>query len=448
MNDETQIVDEAPLERKRFPVMQALKRYASLSSLLRVLGAGVLITSVSMFLFKGWSSSDDIERYLMLLAHTVVLAVTGVIIGHWVRESKGARLFLSLALVSTVVNFAVLAGLVYSQVQWDAGFTHYPRFATWDAGSPAAALVAAGAGLALLAPVSWFSFMALARRSAGQLTGIFMLSGLVLLLPVRETGYVAVAAVLLTLLLMSCTIRARRLDNTLSTAEGRFARLIPYLVPLLMVGRGMFLYGAGFMMFTTISALVFLVLRQLSLDPGCPRGARILLNRLSLLPAASTACGVTGVLLENQWLHETMWIPTIVIAAASLLMEISLRAPAGGAGYRRLAALVVTAGLLGNLWEHPEIHTALMCSVAGLVTTILGFTDKQRLVLVSGLAAFLAGTAYQCVVAFSIFDLGSWSALAIVGIIAIVAGSLLERHGVVIRARLSNWRQSFQHWEN
>jgi len=57
--------------------------------------------------------------------------------------------------------------------------------------------------------------------------------------------------------------------------------------------------------------------------------------------------------------------------------------------------------------------------------------------------AFLAGVAWQCYAAFRVFDFGSWTTLAILGIAAIVAGSLLERYGAIMGARLANWRQSW-----
>ena len=168
-------------------LMQSAFSYATLSNLLRVLGAGVLVASVSIFLMKGWSTGNDIQRYLMLLAHTVLLGVTGLGIGYWIRESKGARLFLALSLVSAVVNFAVLGGLIYSQVQWDNGLSLYPGFARWQACFLISFFTTAGAALMLLVPVSWIAFLTLARRSALPLTLLFLASGSLLLIPIRQT---------------------------------------------------------------------------------------------------------------------------------------------------------------------------------------------------------------------------------------------------------------------
>ena len=99
-----------------------------------------------------------------------------MVVGSWSKESKGARLSLGLFLLSAVVNFALLGGLVYSRVQWDGGLAFYPSFATWTADFFTEAIAITAVACALLTPVAWFSFMALARRCARPLTGLFMLS--------------------------------------------------------------------------------------------------------------------------------------------------------------------------------------------------------------------------------------------------------------------------------
>lgn len=439
--------DPAP-ERRRFAVMETIRHYTSLSSLLRTLGAGILIASVSMFLFNGWSSSDDVQRYLMLLAQTLVLTAAGVVIGWWVKEGKGARLFLSLSLISGVVNFAVLGGLVYSQVHWDDALMHYPYFARWDGQSPTTALITAGVGWALMVPVAAVAFMVLARRSAWRFTPLFMLAGAAFLVPVRDTAYIAAIVGILTVIMLQQVVRAKHRDKTLATPEGRFARLVLFSMPAVIVGRGMYLYGVDALTLTVVSALAFLALRQISLDPKLEARGRVAINRVSVLPAAFTALGIEWLAMGNAWLPHAMWIPVGVIIGAGLLLEISTRSPSGGAGYRRLAALVLTLGMLGNLLQNAGVDTALVSTVIGLLVSSVGYSDKQRFVFASGLLTFLVGVGYQCWMAFEVFNLGSWSALAIVGIVAIVSGSVLERHGAILKARFTNWRHSLQQWQN
>ena len=198
--------------------------------------------------------------------------------------------------------------------------------------------------------------------------------------------------------------------------------------------------------FAVVSALAFLVLRQLSLDPGLGTRSRDTLNRLSTIPAATGAVGLAGFVSENGLLGNPFLIPVFAFAWAVPLLEISMRALTGGAGYRRLAGLAATLCVVANLVVTPGLHSALISTLTGLTVTILGYSERTRSVFASGLIAFLAGVAYQCYTAFESFDLTSWSMLAVIGMIAIVSGSILERYGAILKARLSNWRQSFQEW--
>ena len=66
--------------------------WRSLPALLRSLGAATVVAAVSIFLLQGWDQGNDVQRYLILLAHTVGLAGLGFASGRWIGESKGARL--------------------------------------------------------------------------------------------------------------------------------------------------------------------------------------------------------------------------------------------------------------------------------------------------------------------------------------------------------------------
>ncbi|MBT8441752.1 MAG: hypothetical protein KJO76_05135, partial [Gammaproteobacteria bacterium] len=113
-------------------IMASVKNFATVSEALRILGAAVLLSSMSMFLLQGWNEGNDINRYLMLLAQTGLLAGAGFAMSHGLGEAKGARVFFGLALISIPANFTILGALLYSVIQWDGGLTTYPSFATWQ----------------------------------------------------------------------------------------------------------------------------------------------------------------------------------------------------------------------------------------------------------------------------------------------------------------------------
>ncbi|RLA30822.1 MAG: hypothetical protein DRR11_12410, partial [Gammaproteobacteria bacterium] len=113
-------------------VMQSVRNFASLSEALRMVGAAVLLASMSVFLMQGWNDGNDISRYLLLLAQTGLLTAAGFAMSHGLKETKGARIFFGLSLVSIPANFTILGALLYSVFQWDGGLSTYPGYATWQ----------------------------------------------------------------------------------------------------------------------------------------------------------------------------------------------------------------------------------------------------------------------------------------------------------------------------
>jgi hypothetical protein len=50
--------------------------------------------------------------------------------------------------------------------------------------------------------------------------------------------------------------------------------------------------------------------------------------------------------------------------------------------------------------------------------------------------------------AIHMFNLGSWGSLAGLGVAAILVASTLERHGAMIKSKMTTWTQRFKQWEN
>lgn len=427
--------------------VNSLFSFNALTGLLRILGATVLIASVSIFLLQGWESGNDVQRYLLLLAHTVLLAGTGFASGHWIKESKGARLFLALALISVSVNFAILGGLLYSQLQWDSALVAYPDFATWRAEDLSLALITTGGALLLLGPVAWLGFMALARRSAAQLTVLYLLGNAVLLVPVRGSAVIGILIVVATLGILAQVSRASRHDATLRTNEGLFARAVQFLPVGIILSRSLYLYATDAFLTTVAALVVFIVLRQISRQMDGTSAIRTTLEFFSVIPAGFAAAGLAAV-VDDVWTRaDSFELPVFTLSLAALIVEISLRCSGRGAGYRRIASVIVAAGMLANLFMFGNVATAAMCLVAGIAVTVYGYSVQQRLIFGLGLLTLLLGLGHQVGYAVEMFDLGSWGSLALLGIIAIVSGSMLERHGADIKLRFKNWRQRFQSWD-
>jgi uncharacterized membrane protein YecN with MAPEG domain len=254
-------------------IMQSVRNFATLSEALRILGAGVILASMSVFLLQGWSQGNDISRYLLLLAQTGLLAAAGFAMSHIVKETKGARLFFGLALVSIPANFTILGALLYSVFQWDGGLTAYPGYADWRIEDVASIGVTMGAAMFVLVPVTLFCFAIMARHSAKSLSLHFLALNALLLLPIRSSmlaGTIALVGVLYALYVMSKLTKENR---ALKTGEGKFA-LATLFIPLgIILFRSMYFYQVDSLMIAMVGMVLFLSARQASLFPD--RSARL-----------------------------------------------------------------------------------------------------------------------------------------------------------------------------
>ena len=132
---------------------------------------------------------------------------------------------------------------------------------------------------------------------------------------------------------------------------------------------------------------------------------------------------------------------------AAMIFKISLRAAEDGPSYRRIAAVVVTVGLLANLALYEGGVAAILCLLTGIGVLICGYLMEQRLILGMGLTMLIAGFSFQIQYAITAFNLGSWGSLAVLGVVAILAGSAIERHGARLKFHLAQWGQRFREWD-
>ena len=54
-----------------------IKQFATLSRMLRIIGAFSVVASMSVFLLQDWGNSNDLHRYYLLLSQSVLLAIGG-----------------------------------------------------------------------------------------------------------------------------------------------------------------------------------------------------------------------------------------------------------------------------------------------------------------------------------------------------------------------------------
>jgi len=417
---------------------------AWLPNLLRWLGAGALIIAMYSFLMKGWHQDNDLQRYWFLLGHTAALALIGVLCGRYLKEGKGARLLLSLALVSVPANFAILGGFILSNMP-SSETVLYPDYVAWSVASLADALWVSMVALALMLPVIWLGFVVLYRRMGRELAGLFLVSNVLLLVPLRDSLLVGGSVLLLALIILVLSQRISRHCLVAKTEEGRLALALQFLPLAVMAGRSVWLYSANEFVFFTLAAVMVVAVRQVAVSLQTSRKVRISLELLSLI--LTIVAGVaTGALIESLHFSEELSVIAAMFVMSGLMYELSMRAVWAAAFYRGLALFMLVAGASLNTFVFNTLETALLSVVVGIGASLWAYKTQQLKLLVVGLSLVLLSVLEQVLGLVQFFNFGGWLSLALMGISAIVIASVLESRSALIKpwwvakkAKFANW---------
>ena len=423
-------------------VMQSVRNFATLSEALRILGAAVILASMSVFLLQGWSEGNDISRYLLLLTQTGLLAAAGFAMSHMVKETKGARIFFGLALVSIPANFTILGALLYSVFQWDGGLATYPGYASWRIEEVASIGVTLGGAMLVLLPVTLICFTIMARHSAKTLSLHFLVVNALLLLPIRSSLAAGTVGLLGVLYALHVIGKVTQSDRALKTGEGKFA-LATLFIPLgIILFRSLYFYQVDSLMVAMVSMVLFLLARQASLFPD--RNARLasFLELLSWPLAISVALAVTDAFEPGA--ATGLKAPLFAAVYSALALDIMWRTDS-----RVLAKMVgvsislfVALSFTFSVAISPSALTALFSLAAGVMLLLWGLAGRKPLTSIAGVVTVIAGVSFGFDDIVQLIVTSSWIDLAIFGASAIALGSVIDRHGVVIKLRLTKWFDS------
>jgi hypothetical protein len=437
--------EEIVMSTSRFSVdsvMRSVRNFATLSEALRILGAGVILASMSVFLLQGWNDGNDIRRYLLLLTQTGLLAAAGFAMSHIVKETKGARLFFGLALVSIPANFTILGALLYSVFQWDGGLTAYPGYADWRIEDVASIGVTMGAAMLVLVPVTLFCFAIMARHSAKSLSAHFLALNALLLLPIRSSmlaGTIALVGVLYALYVMGKLTQENR---ALKTGEGKFA-LATLFIPLgIILFRSMYFYQVDSLMIAMVGMVLFLSARQASLFPDRSARLAMALEIISWPLAMIIALAVTDAFAPA--LVSGLGAPLFAITYAALALDVIRRT---GSSFlaRTMGASISIAVALSFTFSvamTSTAMTALFSVAAGTMLLLWGAAARRLMTIIAGLVTLGAGALFGFDAIVQLIITSSWVDLAIFGASAIALGSIIDRHGVALKLRITRWYES------
>ncbi len=420
-------------------VLRSIKEFATVSEVLRIFGAAIMVASMSVFLLQGWSEGNDIQRYLKLLTQTGLLAAGGFLLSYLLREYKGARLFFGLALLSVPANFTILGGLIYSLFLGSGISPQYPQFASWIVSdSISIGWVLAGA-MAVLIPVTLLGLNIMARRSARPLSITFLMMNALLLIPLRDSwvvGGMLVAAILIPGWVM---MKRYFTDPTLATGEGRYALLLLLVPAGLLLGRNLFLYQLDVLLGFMACTSLYVASRQYGLLTK-PESIRRKLTEGISVPLAYAGAFCLADLVQ-RFASVQVAIGAVVMLLGGFMLDYTIRASHSTLKPIILTttSLIISAVMLNNLIINDSAISAILGFAGGTGLSVFGIKYKNRLILIAGIVTGLGAILFGLKDVLAMLIQSSWLGLAVVGGMAIVGASLLDRYGAVIKLRISNW---------
>jgi hypothetical protein len=416
----------------------------NLPKLLRTIGSIAILASLYLFLVKGWEGSSDLVRYMMLLSHTGLLTGIALFSGHYLKEAKGARLLLMLAQVSVVVNFAILGAFILSNAP-GIDLAAYPHYVAWSVNSFGTALLTTGMAMLLLVPIVWFGFRSLGRNMSKELSILFTLSNIALLIPLRDPVTIAILSIFLGLYTLFVTAKLSMNRTEVKTLEGMIVILLQFLPLIVLVGRNIWLYSLDYSLYTAATIMAFIAIRQCALlinESALLRG----LSEISTLILAACTCDFAYLALTDGGLHESVSLILSCLLTSGMVYEMSFRKDTNPGMYRSIAIAITVAGFIINLLIHDSMATSIIALSLGILSISISYILQQRSLFVGGMILVITGSIDQFMHIFQYFDFGYWITLAIFGTLAIIAGSVLESKGGQIKQQIQTLRTSFSEW--
>ncbi len=416
----------------------SIKQFATISEIMRVCGAIIMVASMSMFLIQGWTEQNDVQRYLKLLAQSGLLAGAGLLLSLLLKEYRGARMFFGLSLVSVPANFTVIGALIFSLFNVENITQGLPSFAKWTiVDGSSITLVAIGA-FALLLPVVWFAFRIMARRSAGKLTAIFMLLNMALLIPVRSGLMLTAVFFVLAITAFFYQRKLIQQDETLTTPGGIFSRCMLF-VPALLV----FVRSTGFYTFepvlTIVGALcVYFISRQLAKEAGDNQFASISLRLVQAAAGFVTTFFSIGIFgLSTPEVALNLAFTSALLAAFMLDYRMISHSKLKNSIVTLIALKMAALNILCALFEPANMLITTCAITAGLFFVFYGINFKSKLMSIAGGLIILV-TSYTLITNITQLLMQSgWIGLGITGGVVIVGASLLDRYGATVKLYLA-----------
>lgn len=415
------------------------ERVDQLTRTLRAAGTLVLLGAASTFLLGKWDGIGDVIKYFILLLHTAMLVVAGIVTSAKAHDSRTARTFMLLALCAIPINFAITGGFLYSQLGLDGATKQLPFEVTWLAPSVPAALGIALASAATLLGVGWVAARSLLRQQAWPVTSALLTVSTVLWVPLREPSFIGMALLAFACLGLYWEATRWAAQSCMRTFEGRIVRAAIVSPILIGLGRTLIFYGSSGVFLG--GALMVAGLACFLLPAKADRESGTVLPIFSALTSTVGASCIIADLADTMDANLTpMWfLPALLVPLAFSFAKTQAR--------QTLHQIAAWSAVWLTLLTVPFHFTLGNLFVAlGLGVLILGYAtwERFRLLAINGTAVAVMALIGIVSKSIQLGSMSTWVVLSGFGLTFILCAVVVERY----RPQLVRYAARFrEHWE-
>jgi len=417
-------------------LVQKIRHFGSLSEMIRMGGVAAMVVSMGLFLFDGLNIVNDTQRFMSMIMLSGLLSAGGFVLAFLLREQRGARAFFGLALLSVPVNFTVLGALMYSVFRFDGLSSTYPSLAEWqitDLASLGSTMLIA---LAVLIPITVFGVSIMARKDRGWLGTALLVSCGLLVLPVRDSVWIAPLVAMMVAALIVSINRFGKNAIALKTPAGRFVQCLLFLPPLIMLFRSFWLYEISELSAMMVALTLFAALRYFSQQLDTKNVLLVLSHIISAASAMMAAIFAMYALPDG--VNSSVMLLTFCLPFGALMFELESRIKSNEmAEIMGIAAALILAIAVVC---HQFLDNGLFVFATGFalltILTVIAWIQKNKERLCISGIALLAIVVLNASEIAGYFVSAGWLGFAGLGALAIIMASLLERFGPVWSERL------------
>ncbi len=399
-----------------------------LAKLLRVVGCCLLLGAAVACTLQTWSVMSFISRYLTFLGFTGILAAAGVYCGLKMKEDKGARSFLGVAVAFLPAHFVQLSALLYNGL-YGAPEGLRPFFVV-VAPSLTQALIVLGVAVPVLTGITFLAFSALLRPEAKKATFIYLLANLALLIPTRDPNLVATISLGLIGMLAMYDIKCLRQRALMASTEGVICRTVLLLPYLALLERNFLLYNHTpwfhcciVLAMTAMSLALSKSLEKIESHVGV--FFQWIFERLTFVGTVATWALFVNSVLDVPAVAS---IPLTYLPISLAFFGLSFEVKGNGRGYRRLAAWIAVGSVLAQVTTEEGIISSCLCLVTSVGITAAAHAMRERGMFIAGVSGLVYGLLYHLKYAADFYAMSPWLSLAVIGTIVLLTSSYVERN--------------------